>query len=173
MYGNGGRIVRRVKHLTRTLKKLACVLQPFHDLIKLEFPTGWVELGIFTKVATYTILMFVDISHLTKLRKFDLRTPSSSHFALWNLPGNPELLYLQYIEMMDIIVLKMCPKLVDLKIKNYQCIPLGNLINQLGFPPKLHSLKMPGIFVEDDKTEWARNSKEDKRSILNLPKRMK
>lgn len=173
MYGNGGRIVRRVKHLTRTLKKLACVLQPFHDLIKLEFPTGLVELGISNHVATYTILMFVDISHLTKLRKFDLRTPSSSQFALWNLPENLELLYLQYIEMKDIIVLKMCPKLVDLKIKNYQCIPLGNLINQLGFPPKLHSLKMPGIFVEDDKTEWARNSKGDKRSILNLPKRMK
>lgn len=115
--------MRRVKHLTRTLKKLACVLQPFHDLIKLEFPTGWVELGIFTKVATYTILIFVDIFQLTKLRKFDLRTPSSTHFALWNLPGNPELLYLQYIEMMDIIVLKCVQNLSISRLKIINVFP--------------------------------------------------
>ncbi|RCK65809.1 Internalin-I [Candida viswanathii] len=135
--------VTDLKLLPRKLRKLDCRVQLIRELTMLQLPQRLEDLSIAIGRASFEVPTVI-ISHLSRIRKLDLRTKDHNTCTKWSLPLGTRVLHVAHYDMIGSQKLFIvCPELIELKIHDHKGPFKDFVARALGIPKTLRRLQLP------------------------------
>ncbi|RCK58009.1 Internalin-I [Candida viswanathii] len=139
--------VTDLKLLPRQLRKLDCRFQLIRELTMLQLPQRLEDLSIAIGRASFEVPTVI-ISHLSRIRKLDLRTKDHNTCTKWSLPLGTRVLHVAHYDMIGTQKLFIvCPELIELKIHDHKGPFKDFVARALGIPKTLRRLQLPSVML--------------------------